>query len=68
MLLGAEVGINWGCCPATSVMGTTVISSAASMASVLSSVTEGAGGGGEYSGGGQGFPNSSFTSLCMSRQ
>ena len=60
--------INWGCCSVISVMGIMVISSADSKASVLSKVMEGVGGGGEHSGGGQGFPNSSFTSRCITRQ
>ena len=63
-----EADINWGYCSVTSVIGIMVISAADSMASVLSNVIEGVGGGGEYSGGGQGFPYSSLTSRCISRQ
>ena len=63
-----EVVINWGCCSVNSESGIIVISSADSMASVLSNVIEGVGGGGEYSGGGQGFPYSSLTSRCITRQ
>ena len=48
--------------------GTTVISSADSAVRKSLRTVEMGGGGGLFSGGGFGFPCSSFTSLCKSRQ